>query len=87
MQKSVAKTTRERWRRTAGTVIAASRSDQDETQEYLAKKVGWSRTTLAKVEKGKGKIELGDIVLIAIALEEEPETLIHRILHWRPPKR
>jgi DNA-binding XRE family transcriptional regulator len=87
MQKSVAKATRERWRKTAGIVIAGSRSDKDLTQEGLAKKVGWSRTTLAKAEKGKGKIELGDVVLIATALDEDPEILIHRILHWRPPNR
>ena len=87
MQKSVAKATRERWRKTAGVVIAASRSDKDMTQEGLAKKVGWSRTTLIKAESGKGKIELGDIILIATALDEDPETLIHRVLQWRPPNR
>jgi len=82
MQKSAAKAVRERWRRAAASIISQSRRDKDFTQSQLAAAVGWSRDTLAKVETGKGKIEFGDIMLIAKALDEKPELLIRRILGW-----
>lgn len=82
MKKSEAKAARQRWRKAAGAVIAATRKDKDLGQEELARRVGWSRFTLAKVESGNGKIEFGDIMLIANAVGEEPATLIRRILAW-----
>ena len=82
VRKSEAKAQRQGWRRTAGKVIAASRKDADLTQDALAKRVGWSRNTLASVERGRGKVEFGDVVMIARALSERPDTLIRRILMW-----
>jgi transcriptional regulator with XRE-family HTH domain len=72
----------QRWRLAAASVIAASRRDADLTQRELAKKVGWSRDRLAKMELGLRQIELGHIVLLAEALNERPELLIRRILMW-----
>jgi DNA-binding XRE family transcriptional regulator len=82
MQKSAARAQRERWRQAVAAVIAASRRDADVTQEELAKAIGWSRDKLAKVEVGQRRVEFGDIVMIANALDEKLETVIRRILAW-----
>ena len=73
---------RERWRRAAAAVIAATRRDKDMTQEDFGARMGWSHDTVANTETGRRKIEFGDIVMSAIVLGEKPDTLIQRILHW-----
>ena len=71
-----------RWRNTVAAVISASRKDADVRQEDLAQRLGWSRWKLAKIEAGEGKIEFGELVLLARALKIEPETLFRRMLRW-----
>lgn len=73
---------RKRWRRAAAAVITASRRDKDLTQVQFAERMGWSHDTVASLETGRRKIELGDIIIAAIALDEEPNTLIQRVLQW-----
>jgi transcriptional regulator with XRE-family HTH domain len=73
---------RERWRRAAAAVIAATRRDKDVTQAEFAARMGWSHDTVANIESGRRKIEFGDIVMAAIALEEKPEILLQRALRW-----
>jgi hypothetical protein len=63
-------------------VVAATRRDHDVTQSVLGKRIAWSRDKLAKVESGKRRVEIGDIVLIASALGERPELVLRRILGW-----
>lgn len=73
---------RKRWRRAAAAVIAATRRDKDMTQVQFAGRMGWSHDTVASLESGRRKIELGDLIMAAMALEEEPNTLIQRVLQW-----
>ena len=80
--KSALHVQRHRWRTAVATVLAASRRDHDVTQPQLAKRVGWSRDKLAKVESGVRRVELGDIVLLASALGERPELVLRRMLVW-----
>lgn len=73
---------RERWRRAAAAVIAATRRDKDITQQEFGKRMGWSHDTVANMESGRRKIEFGDIVMAAIALDERPDLLLQRALRW-----
>lgn len=70
------------WRRAVATIIKATRQDNDVTQPELARRTGWSRDKVAKMESGSRRIEFGEIVAIATALKERPDTLIRRILAW-----
>ena len=70
------------WRTAVAAVISASRRDHDFTQPQLARRIGWSRDKLAKVEAGKRRVELGDVVMIAQALGETPERFFRLILAW-----
>jgi hypothetical protein len=60
------------------TVWQATRRDADISQEALARKLGWSRGTVASVEG----VRISDVILFATALEVEPETICRRIPHW-----
>ena len=69
-------------RRSVAAVIAATRRDHDLTQEQLADKLGWSRWKLAKMENGQGKVEAGELIMIARALGTDPEVVWRRVLRW-----
>lgn len=75
-------TQRARWRRAIAAVCSASRKDSDVTQEIMAERMGWSRSTIAKFETGNRRINAEDLLLWASALELEPETLLRRIVRW-----
>jgi transcriptional regulator with XRE-family HTH domain len=78
---------RRTWRRAAGSVIAATRRDKDVTQVELGIRMGWSHDTVASIELGRRKIELGDLIMAAFALDEDPNVLIHRVLQWNARSR
>jgi transcriptional regulator with XRE-family HTH domain len=80
--KSALHAERQRWRTAVATVLAATRRDHDVTQPELAKRVGWSRDKLAKVESATRRVEFGDVILLANALGERPELVLRRILGW-----
>jgi transcriptional regulator with XRE-family HTH domain len=81
-RKSEIEQQRDRWRRAAAAVIAATRRDKDITQEVFATRMGWSHDTVANLESGRRKIEVGDLAMAAIALDEKPATLFQRTLQW-----
>jgi DNA-binding transcriptional regulator YiaG len=66
---------RERWHRAAAAVIAATRQDRDVTPADFAAQTRWSHDAVANIESGRRKIEFGDVVMAAIAIEEKPEIL------------
>ena len=72
----------QRWRRTLGAVIGTSVRDADRTQLQVAKAVGMSENMLSEIVQGHRKTELGEIVLIAKAIDEDPLLLIRRMLNW-----
>jgi transcriptional regulator with XRE-family HTH domain len=76
------KALRDRWRRAVVAVLSASRRDAELTQVQLAEKLGWSQSRLAKMEAGDRKIDIADFILIARALDTEPDVLFRRILKW-----
>ena len=82
MESKAQKASREQWRRAASAVVAATRRDNDLTQAQLAKKLGWSRESLARIETGNRKLELSDFIVIAYALGVAPDVLFGRVLHW-----
>lgn len=62
--------------------IASTRKDLDIKQAKLAERMGWSREIVSKIEQGRRDVTVADLVLIARALEVDPETLFRRVLHW-----
>lgn len=72
----------QRWRKTVGAVIGTSIKDSDRKQLQVAKLVGMSENVLSEIVQGHRKTELGEIVLIAKAINEDPLLLIRRMLNW-----
>jgi hypothetical protein len=72
----------QRWRKTVGAVIGAAIKDSDCKQIQVAKAVGISENVLSEIVQGHRKTELGEIVLIAKAINEDPLVLIRRMLSW-----
>jgi hypothetical protein len=72
----------QRWRKTVGAVIGAAIRDSDRKQIQVAKSVGISENVLSEIVQGRRKTELGEIVLIAKAINEDPLVLIRRMLSW-----
>ena len=72
----------QRWRKTVGAVIGTSIRDCDRKQLQVARSVGMSENMLSEIVQGHRKTELGEIVLIAKAINEEPLVLVRRMLNW-----
>jgi ribosome-binding protein aMBF1 (putative translation factor) len=64
------------------TILKASRIDADVSQEKLATLLGWTRNMIANLETGRRVVRVDDLVVIARALNIEPERLLRRILQW-----
>lgn len=81
-RKSARRKVLQRWRRTVGAVIGTSIRDSDRKQNQVAKAVGMSENVLSEIVQGHRKTELGEIVLIAKAINEDALLLIRRMLNW-----
>jgi len=64
------------------TVITASRREANLTQEQLAARLGWHRSTIAKIEAGERRLDVAEFITIATALKIEPAALFSRVLSW-----
>jgi transcriptional regulator with XRE-family HTH domain len=73
---------REHWDRAVIAAVASSRKDMDVTQAELAERMGWSREVVSNIEQGRRDVTVPDLILMARALDLEPETLFRRILRW-----
>jgi hypothetical protein len=82
VRKSAQRKVLRRWRRTVGAVIGTSIRDSDRKQLQVAKAVWMSENMLSEIVQGHRKTELGEIVLIARAINEDPLVLIRRMLNW-----
>jgi plasmid maintenance system antidote protein VapI len=81
-RKSARRKVLQRWRKSVGAVIGTSIKDSDHKQFQVAKTVGISENTLSEIVQGHRKTELGEIVLLAKAIDEDPLVLIRRMLNW-----
>jgi plasmid maintenance system antidote protein VapI len=81
-RKSARRKVLQRWRKTVGAVIGTSIRDSDRKQNEVAKTVGMSENVLSEIVQGHRKTELGEIVLIAKAIDEDALLLIRRMLNW-----
>jgi plasmid maintenance system antidote protein VapI len=81
-RKSAQRRVLRRWRKTVGAVIGTSIRDSDRKQFQVAQAVGMSENTLSEIVQGHRKTELGEIVLLAKAIGEQPLVLIRRMLSW-----
>jgi len=59
-----------------GTRIRALRNSKAMRQDFLATRVGLSRTSVTNIEKGRQKILLDQLYAFAQALEVEPTSLL-----------
>ena len=73
---------RKRWDRAAAVVMNATRRHNDTSQQELADRLGWSRNMIANLESGRRAVRFGDLIMVAKALEIEPQTLVGRIMQW-----
>jgi DNA-binding XRE family transcriptional regulator len=73
---------RVRWERVAGIVLAGTRRDLEVSQRELADRLGWSRNMVANIESGRRRMNLGEFIIVAYALNIGPEILLQRILRW-----
>ena len=81
-RKSAQRKVLQRWRKTVGAVIGSSIRDSDRTQVQVARTVGMSENMLSEIVQGHRKTEMGEIVLIAKAINVDPLVLIRRMLNW-----
>jgi hypothetical protein len=81
-RKSAQRKVLQRWRKTVGAVIGTSIKDSDRKQFQVAKAAWMSENMLSEIVQGHRKTELGEIVLIAKAINEDPIVLIRRMLNW-----
>jgi transcriptional regulator with XRE-family HTH domain len=64
------------------TVIAATRREAGLTQDDLASKLRWHRSTIAKIEAGERRVDVSEFIKIAEALKIAPDLLFQRVLRW-----
>ena len=64
------------------TILKASRIDADVSQEKLATSLGWTRNMIANLESGRRAVQVVDFLLIAKALQLDPQRLLHRVIQW-----
>jgi len=81
-RKSAQRKVLQRWRRTVGAVIGSSIRDSDRNQVQVARIVGMSENMLSEIVQGHRKTEMGELVLIAKAINVDPLVLIRRMLNW-----
>jgi len=81
-RKSAQRKVLQRWRKTVGAVIGSSIRDSDRKQVQVARSVGMSENMLSEIVQGHRKTEMGEIVLIAKAINVDPLVLIRRMLNW-----
>lgn len=81
-RKSAQRKVLQRWRKTVGAVIGSSIRDSDRKQVHVARSVGMSENMLSEIVQGHRKTEMGEIVLIAKAINVDPMVLIRRMLNW-----
>jgi transcriptional regulator with XRE-family HTH domain len=62
--------------------VSSTRKDVDVTQAGLAEQMAWSREIVSNIEQGRRDVTVADLVLIARALDVDPEKLFRRILRW-----
>jgi plasmid maintenance system antidote protein VapI len=81
-RKSAQRKVLQRWRKTVGAVIGSSIRDSDRKQVQVARIVGMSENMLSEIVQGHRKTEMGEIMLIAKAINVDPIVLIRRMLNW-----
>ena len=73
---------RQRLEQTIVAVLKASREDLDVSRTELANRLGWNPAQIAELEIGRRIVRASDLILIAKALDIEPDALLRRILRW-----
>jgi DNA-binding transcriptional regulator YiaG len=71
-----------RWRQITCLVVHCIRTDNDITQDEVAKTMHTSRAMIQQLEAGRRRIELAELILLAQALKTTPEIILKMIMTW-----
>lgn len=63
-----------------GKLIASLRENANLTQEQLAKKVGFSKYSIASIETGRQRVYLASVFIFAGALKVAPGALVNALV-------
>jgi transcriptional regulator with XRE-family HTH domain len=77
------KVLRSKEHRAIAAVITACRRDAGLKQAQLAEAIGWTQSTLARIESGERIVAAAELFYIAKALKLDPVKLFSRIAAWR----
>jgi predicted transcriptional regulator len=64
------------------TVVKASREDLDVSQRELAARLEWTRNVISNLETQRRVVTAVDLIVIAMALNLDPQRVLHRVLYW-----
>lgn len=78
---------RARLERVIAIVLAGTRNDLDVSQRELAARLGWTRNVIANLETWRRSLSFCDFLLIASALNVNPEIVLQRIRCWEQAER
>lgn len=67
-------------------VLVATRREAGVTQEDLARRLGWHRSRIAKIESRERRIDVPEFIAIAAALLIPAPILCARVLSWVDPR-
>jgi transcriptional regulator with XRE-family HTH domain len=71
-----------RWRQITCLVVHCIRTDDDITQEEVAKAMHTSRSRIQQLEAGRRRIELAELILLAQAIKTTPEIILKMVMTW-----
>jgi transcriptional regulator with XRE-family HTH domain len=71
-----------RWRQITCLVVHCIRTDNDITQEEVAKAMHTSRSMIQQLEAGRRRIELAELILLAQAIKTTPEIILKMVMTW-----
>jgi len=64
------------WRSAVGSILRSVRESRKLTQEEVATNIGWSRTTLVAIERGRQAVSLDQLVQLAARYGVSIDSLI-----------
>lgn len=71
------------WDQAVQYAVQTSRKQAKMSQEVAAERMGWTADVLSNVEKGRRKLTVSELIVLADQLGMNPETMFRRVLSGR----